>query len=98
MRRILVVDDDRDIRELLRIVLELDGYAVETVNDGVAALETLTRTDESWVVLLDINMPRMSGLDVCARLAALRGPAAHHLVVLMTAGFFPDGDAPLPVR
>jgi CheY-like chemotaxis protein len=98
MRRVLVVDDDRDIRELLRVVLESDGYTVETVNDGVAALEVLTRTDEIWIVLLDINMPRMTGLEVCARLSALDTLAARHIVVLMTAGRFPDGDAPPPVR
>ena len=98
MRRVLVVDDDPDIRELLRLVLEWAGYEVETVNDGMAALETLSQTDETWVVLLDITMPRMTGLEVCARLSALGGSAARHLVVLMTAGFFPEGDAPPPVR
>lgn len=98
MRRVLIVDDDPDIRQLLRITLEWDGYAVETVNDGVAALEVLLHTDETWIVLLDITMPRMTGLEVCAHLSAADGPAAHHLVILMTAGFFPEGDAPPPVR
>ena len=98
MRRVLVVDDDRGIRDLLRFMLESDGYTVETANDGVAGLEALTRTNEIWIVLLDINMPRMSGLEVCKQLSALQGQAARHLVVLMTAGHFPDGDAPPPVR
>lgn len=98
MRRVLVVDDDRDIRDLLRFMLEADGYTVETANDGVAALEALTHTDEIWIVLLDINMPRMTGLEVCEHLSALGGHVARHLVVLMTAGRFPDGDAPSPVR
>lgn len=98
MRPILVVDDDQGIREFLRLVLEMDDYVVQTVNDGVAALELLTHTDEVWIVLLDISMPRMTGLEVCARLSAMQGPAARHLVVLMTAGRFPDGDVPPPVR
>jgi CheY-like chemotaxis protein len=98
VRRVLVVDDDPDIRELLRLVLEWAGYEVVTVNDGMTALETLLQTDETWVVLLDIAMPRMTGLEVCARLSALGGAAARHLIVLMTAGFFPEGDAPPPVR
>ena len=98
MWRVLVVDDDPDIRELLRLLLELDGYTVETANDGAAALEALARADEPHIVLLDINMPRMSGLEVCERLRTLGGSFTHHLVVLMTAGLFPDGDAPPPVR
>ncbi|MGH2517181.1 MAG: response regulator [Ktedonobacterales bacterium] len=98
MRRVLVVDDDPDIRELLRVVLDWAGYDVETANDGLEALEILSHTDEVWVVLLDITMPRMTGLEVCARLSAMGGSATRHLVVLMTAGFFPEGDAPPPVR
>lgn len=98
MRRVLVVDDNPDIRELLRTALEWEGYSVETANDGVAALEVLTHTDEAWLVLLDINMPGMTGLEVCERLSTMGGLSAQHVVVLMTAGFFPDGDVPPPVR
>ncbi len=98
MRRVLVVDDDPDIRDLLRMVLEWAGYAVETVSDGVAALEMLTHTDEVWIVLLDITMPHMTGPEVCEHLTAMGGPASRHVVILMTAGLFPDGDAPPPVR
>lgn len=98
MRRVLIVDDDPDIRELLRAILGWDGYVVETANDGMAALETLAGSDEAWIVLLDINMPRMNGLEVCAHLTALGVPAVRCLVVLMTAGFFPDGDMPPSVR
>lgn len=79
-------------------MLEADGYTVETANDGAQALEALARTDEIWIVLLDINMPRMTGLEVCEHLSAVRGHVARHLVVLMTAEHFPDGDAPSPVR
>jgi CheY-like chemotaxis protein len=95
---VLIVDDDPDIRIMLRMVLELEGYVIEAVNDGAAALEWLTHTDEAWIVLMDINMPRMSGLEVCARLAADDELARRHIVVLMTAGWFPDDDMPPFVR
>ncbi len=98
MRHVLIVDDDADIRNLLRLSLEWDGYSVETASDGVSALDILLRADEPWLVLLDINMPRMSGLEVCERLAAISGLASRHVVVLMTAGILPDGDTPSPVR
>lgn len=98
MRRVLIVDDDPDIRAMLRLLLEQEGYVIEAVNDGVAALEWLTRADEAWIVLMDINMPRMTGLEVCARLAGVDELARRHIVVLMTAGLFPDDDMPPPVR
>ncbi|HEX2347898.1 MAG TPA: response regulator [Ktedonobacterales bacterium] len=98
MQRVLIVDDDPDIRTMLRLLLEQEGYDIEAVNDGVAALEWLTRADEAWIVLMDINMPRMTGLEVCARLAAADELARRHIVVLMTAGLFPDDDMPPPVR
>ena len=64
--KILVVDDDRGVRTSLERALEYEGYDVETANDGLAALETLS--DDVGVMILDVTMPNMSGLDVCRRL------------------------------
>jgi two-component system response regulator MprA len=61
---LLVVDDDRDIREALQDVLEGAGYCVRLAGDGREALETL-RTDD-WtpdLILLDLMMPRMNGFE-----------------------------------
>ncbi|MBX3224841.1 MAG: response regulator [Labilithrix sp.] len=60
---VLVVDDDRDMRETLVEILEDEGYAVKTASDGDAALAEMRRAPPA-VVLLDLNMPRVSGEDV----------------------------------
>ncbi|MBU3061474.1 response regulator transcription factor [Nocardia sp. NEAU-G5] len=65
--RILVVDDDRAVRESLRRSLTFNGYTVELAVDGVDALDkvTLQRPD---ALVLDVMMPRLDGLEVCRRL------------------------------
>src|SRR5436305_12768802 len=65
--RVLVVDDDPQLREALTRALELDGYAVDTASNGVKALEAITgrRPD---VMVLDVMMPYVGGLDVCRTL------------------------------
>jgi len=65
--RILVVDDDRAVRESLRRSLSFNGYSVELAQDGQEALELITR-DRPDAVVLDVMMPRLDGLEVCRRL------------------------------
>jgi CheY-like chemotaxis protein len=67
---ILVVDDNPDVRELLCIVLELDGYRVLAAEGGRDALELLTRIVPPALILLDLMMPDMDGLQVVAALQA----------------------------
>ena len=61
--RVLVVDDERSMRELLSIVLRRDGYEVMVAPDGKAAVETLQR-ERVDVLITDIRMPEISGVDV----------------------------------
>jgi DNA-binding response OmpR family regulator len=61
-QRILVVDDQRDIRDMTALVLSGAGYRVDTVGSGASALSTLER-DRFDLVLLDINMPEMDGWE-----------------------------------
>jgi two-component system response regulator MprA len=65
--RILVVDDDRAVRESLRRSLQFNGYQVELASDGQQALENIgdSRPD---AMVLDVMMPRLDGLEVCRRL------------------------------
>ncbi len=68
--RILVVDDERAVRESLRRALELEGYDVELAADGQQALDRLENESEQApdAVLLDVLMPALDGLEVCRRL------------------------------
>jgi len=65
-RPVLVVDDDRDIRETLRDLLELEGWPVAVAKNGVEALERM-REVRPGLVLLDLFMPVMDGAEVCRR-------------------------------
>jgi two-component system response regulator MprA len=70
--RVLVVDDDPDVRESLRHSLEFEGYTVEVAGDGEQALHVLraeagTRPD---LAIVDVMMPGTDGLEVCRRLRA----------------------------
>jgi CheY-like chemotaxis protein len=58
---ILIVDDDFDLRDILRDVLEIEGYAVATAGDGNEALDYLRTNDPPCVILLDWMMPRCNG-------------------------------------
>jgi two-component system, OmpR family, response regulator MprA len=62
--RALVVDDERGVREVLRRVLTLDGYEVQTADGGAEAFDLISR-DVPDVVLLDVGMPDIDGLEVC---------------------------------
>ena len=68
-KRILVVDDHEDNIELLRARLEARGYEVEGASDGQAALDAVTRTVPD-LILLDVMMPKMDGIEVVRRLKA----------------------------
>ena len=65
--RILVVDDDRSVRDALRRVLTLGGYEVEFAEDGRQALQRLMTASPDAVVL-DVGMPELDGIEVCRRL------------------------------
>lgn len=69
MAKVLVVDDEPDIRELLRINLELDGHEVVTAVDGPDGLKVL-REELPDVVLLDVMMPGLSGWEVLSQIKA----------------------------
>ncbi|MEG0803493.1 MAG: response regulator transcription factor [Pygmaiobacter sp.] len=78
--KILIVDDDRNICELLRLYLEKEGYETVLAYDGQQALDMFADTKPN-LVLLDVMMPRMDGWETCRRIRAL-GDAP---VIMLTA-------------
>jgi len=81
--RVLVVDDDDDIRFLVATVLEDEGFAVETARDGLDALDAVERTMPD-VIVLDMKMPRMDG-PTFARALRSRFDRRAKLVVVTAA-------------
>ncbi len=80
--KILVVDDDPDLRDLIGYTLRRDGYFVIESQDGIAAL-LLAEVERPDLVLLDVNLPRLDGFEVCRR---LRAASAVPIVMLTVRG------------
>lgn len=66
-QRILIVDDEQDIRQLITLILEVAGYEIAQANSGVEALEVLEH-DSFDLVILDIMMPEMDGWEACRQI------------------------------
>jgi two-component system, OmpR family, response regulator MprA len=80
--KILVVDDERAVRESLRRALELEGYEIELAADGSEALYRLEGDAEPDAMILDVLMPGVDGLEVCRR---LRSSGSRLPVLMLTA-------------
>ena len=64
--KILIVDDDRELLKMLKSFFEIRGYFVITANDGVEALKMTEANPD--IILLDVNMPQIDGMEVCRRI------------------------------
>ncbi len=78
---LVVAEDDRAVRESVTRALELEGYVVTAVTEGIAALEAASRPDVD-LLLLDLGMPNMDGLTVCRR---LRSAGSRLPILVLTA-------------
>lgn len=81
--RVLVADDSESIRTLFERLLAAEGYGIVSATDGVEALEAV-RDHRPDVILLDVTMPRLDGLEVCRRLKA--DPATRLTPVVLVTG------------
>ena len=82
--RVLVVDDDPIIRDMVVDILDFEGYSAETARNGSEALSML-QGEESYLVLLDLMMPVMGGHEFCQRLNAQPEVRKRHIIILMSA-------------
>lgn len=83
-RKILVVDDDPVIRDMMADILEFEGYSISIARNGSEALQLL-RSGEEYLVFLDIMMPVMSGRELCALIEADPHLRERHRIILMSA-------------
>ncbi len=83
MKKILIVDDDTSNLEILKEILELDGYETLTTTLGLQAIELAIRHIPD-IILLDIMLPDMSGIDVCAKIRT--NPLLNDCAIIMITG------------
>jgi two-component system phosphate regulon response regulator PhoB len=80
MKRVLLIEDDRDIVELVRYNLEREGFQVTAATDGTSGL-TQVRKSPPDILLLDLMLPKLSGLEICKEIR--RNQALNRLPILM---------------
>ena len=103
VKRILVVEDDFDLREALKELLESRGFKVESAADGLEALLLLRGGTTPCVILLDLTMPIMNGWEFRAEQTADPHLAAIPTIIVSAAGkeamrdLHPDGTVPKPI-
>ena len=90
---VLVVEDEPELREMMRDALELNGYAVVTAAHGLEALARLPAIEQLCLVILDLVMPVMDGWELVPKLRAQSGLASVPVVVYTSA----TGQAPAGV-
>ena len=82
---ILIIEDDKDIREVLDVLLSHEGYNVLQAEEGLSALEMID--DSVDLIILDIMMPGMSGIDVCREIRK-----SHNAPILFLTAKSSDSD------
>jgi len=82
---VLVVDDNKDIRESLQLLLADEGYDIVTADDGQEALDLIPLLTNPAVILLDLQMPRLDGYGVLLDLSQHPEKRDRHAIFLLTA-------------
>jgi DNA-binding response OmpR family regulator len=86
VKHIWIVDDQPDIRELVKAILSLHDYRVTTVASGMEALERLGRDEHPDLVVLDVQMPEIDGWDTLSEIRLRYGDFGPHVVMCTVKG------------
>lgn len=89
MTKILVAEDERDIRDLIAYVLKYAGFEVEVAANGAEAVEKAPQVKPD-LILLDVRMPRMTGYEACRQLKAM--PEIQHVPVVFLSAKGQDNE------
>ena len=65
MQKVILLEDEKSLSEMIKMNLELDGFQVEVFDDGQIAMENLSKFISADLVILDVMVPKISGLDIC---------------------------------
>ncbi|WP_420644554.1 response regulator transcription factor [Candidatus Leptofilum sp.] len=85
MTKILIAEDDQDIRELVILTLQFSGFDVTAVEDGSLAVEK-AKADVFDLILMDVRMPRMTGYEACRRLKEMEATKDIPIIFLSAKG------------
>ncbi|KAA3655774.1 MAG: response regulator [Chloroflexi bacterium] len=85
MTKILIAEDDKDIRDLIVLTLEFNGFDVVPVEDGKAAVEK-AQQETFDIILMDVRMPRMTGYEACRRLKENESTQSIPIIFLSAKG------------
>jgi DNA-binding response OmpR family regulator len=85
MTKILIAEDEPDIRELITLTLQFSGYKVVSVKDGAEAVN-VAQTDDFDLILMDVRMPRMTGYEACRILRTIDSTKEIPIIFLSAKG------------
>jgi DNA-binding response OmpR family regulator len=85
MTKILIAEDDKDIRDLVVLTLQFNGFDVDAAEDGAMAVEKAAKAQYD-IILMDVRMPRMTGYEACRRLKEIDSTKDIPIVFLSAKG------------
>lgn len=85
MTKILIAEDDQDIRELVVLTLQFSGFEVVSVEDGTMAVAE-AKSQDFDLILMDVRMPRMTGYEACRRLKEMESTKDVPIIFLSAKG------------